>query len=157
MDGAYMMNGFRASCRLTLLCIAVALFTACSDSKQTSPETITPAKITAKMHQEIKSIITDPARAQQVISLSDQLNIIIVEAVQERDKKSAMIRSMNANYDTTKAEFETLLNTINAKEKQRYMKVLAINTEMKKILTSQEWKQLHDIREEILKKDIKLL
>ena len=96
-----------------LMCIAVAsLFVACAKDDVTPVDEEKQAF--EDLRAEIVAAITDPAREAETIRLVGVLEedlTILRSSIAER---KAAARQLNANYDTTRAEFEAFLARIEA-------------------------------------------
>ena len=133
--------------QITLLFLIVIGLSACSNNK---PQDVPPADIMKELHQEIQTIIPDQARAEQVISLADELNQIFNAASIQNKKDKERYHSLNTDFSTTEEEFKTFLNDLNNRVRKRQSDVLDIRNKIKSQLTSEEWTQFNDIRAEFI-------
>jgi len=66
------------------------------------------------LRTEIREIIDDPEREAQAISLLDEL-IADFERLREKvSERRSRLRELNANYDTTREEFEAFVDEVEA-------------------------------------------
>ena len=105
-----------------LLCIAVAsLFVACAKDDVTPVDEEKQAF--EDLRAEIVEAITDPAREAETIRLVGALEedlAILRSSIAER---KAAARELNANYDTTRAEFEAFLARMEAEVRDNRQQV----------------------------------
>ena len=117
----------------------------------------TPDNVTEQLRQEILNTVADKDRANKAAALAESLRHVFVDAYEQSKKDIEAFHSLQANYETTDAEFNAFFDGINTRGKERQKRVLAIHEEMKAQLTASEWAKLEDAREDALKVDLKLL
>ncbi len=95
---------------------------------------------------EIRETVTDSARQAEVMQLVDVL-VGDVKAFREvMSKRHERIRAMNADYDTTRAEFETFLKQINAEIQASQRRVSKTHRAFLAATTPVEWSQISKVR-----------
>ena len=139
--------------KMLVLILAVGL-TACAGKDKGDP---TPDQMTGQLRQEILSTVNDPARAEDAAALAEQLRQLFVAAQSQLQGDMKTYESMNADFNSTRAEFEAFFDGVNTRAEARQNKVLGIHSKMQALLTTQEWKQLKHARKKALKTDLKLL
>lgn len=90
----------------------------------------------------IDKTITDPAKAQRVKELSEQ---IVKEAVASSERSRAShekLYTLNARYDATPEEFTKVLDELNNNRMSSAAQILALRFRMKETLTADEWTKL---------------
>jgi hypothetical protein len=138
---------------MLILILAVGL-TACAGKDKKDP---TPDQVTGQLRQEILSTVSDPARAEDAAALAEQLRQLFVAAQSQVKDDMKTYDSMNADFNSTRAQFETFFDGVNTRAQARQDKVVAIHSKMQALLTAEEWKQLKHARKKALKTDLKLL
>ncbi len=110
--------------------------------------------------QELRAAVTrevkDPARAAQGTKLVDELTGILAEAGTDIRAHDARLRTLNANYDATQAQFQAAFRDFNARRDARQRRVLDLNQRGKALLTAEEWDALGKVREEALERLLQL-
>lgn len=117
----------------------------------------TPDNMTEQLRQEILNTVADKDRANKAAALAESLRYIFVDAHEQLKKDIETYRTLDANFDSTDADFKSYFDSMNARGKERQDRVLAINEAMKSLLTAKEWQQLEDARKKALETDLKLL
>jgi len=140
--------------RIFLLLLISGLAAACAGKDKAEA---TPKNMTEQLRQEILNTVADKDRANKAAALAENLRYIFVDAHAQSKKDIEAFHSLQANYDTTDAEYNAFFDGINTRGKERQKRVLAIHEKMKALLTAKEWTKLEDVREDALKIDLKLL
>ncbi len=120
-------------------------------------EEATPKNMTEQLRQEILNTVADKDRANKAAALAESLRYIFVDAHEQLKKDIETYRSLDANFDSTDADFKAYFDSMNERGKERQDRVLAIHEAMKSLLTAKEWQQLEDARKKALATDLKLL
>ena len=107
--------------------------------------------------QRIREVIKDPDRAQQMIELTDDLQRQVNQLRVQLANSRAELAAMDANYNTTRAEFEAVFRQQDADRQVLIDKAISARAQMSKLLTESEWKSLRDIGLETLDADLKAL
>ncbi|HEX4797248.1 MAG TPA: hypothetical protein VH370_25870 [Humisphaera sp.] len=107
--------------------------------------------------ERIREVIKDPDRAQQMIELTDDLQRQVNQLRVQLANSRAELAAMDANYNTTRAEFEAVFRQQDADRQVLIDKAISARAQMSKLLTESEWKSLHDIGLETLDADLKAL
>ena len=117
----------------------------------------TPKNMTEQLRQEILNTVADKDRANKAAALAENLRHVFVDASEQSKKDIEAFHSLQANYDSTDAEYNAFFDGVNTRGKERQKRVLDIHENMKAQLTANEWAKLEDAREDALKLDLKLL
>ena len=92
-----------------------------------------------EMSSLIDKTIKDPAKAQRVKNLSEQ---IMQEAVSSTDRSRAaheQLYALNVRYDATREEFAKILDSLHETRAGSAAKILDLRFQMKDTLTPDEW------------------
>lgn len=126
--------GFAFSCALLLLA-------ACSSKPK--PAAVDTAKgAFDSLRKAVQKEIKDPARASEAVDLVDQMEQLLIEAVEARKAHRAKILSLNANYDSTEEDFRATFKELNAKRDSRQDRSLAIAERARTLTTPREWEAI---------------
>ncbi|HMO05115.1 MAG TPA: hypothetical protein PKC67_13585 [Kiritimatiellia bacterium] len=99
---------------------------------------------------KVRAVIGDQDRAEQVIAQIDRMEHLIADADVERRAHDDQLRSLNANFDATEADFRAAFDSFNAKKGARQRTALAINRQIRSLVSPEEWKALSDVTLEAL-------
>jgi hypothetical protein len=128
-----------------LVVTLVLVLAACSHKPK--PSSLVPAEgalddLRAAVVREVK----DPERAKQAVGLVDELEQVTISAHGDFKAHADALRSLNANYDATEAEFGTLFREFNARRDARQARSLELNRRAKALLSADEWNALSRVR-----------
>jgi ABC-type sulfate transport system substrate-binding protein len=104
----------------------------------------------ATWRDTVYTVIGDRDRAGKVIGQLDQLEQLVRDADRERRAHDRALRALNANYDATEAEFESVFAAFNARRRARHQEALAINREIRSLTGAEEWKALSRVKADVL-------
>jgi hypothetical protein len=128
--------------------LGVAAIPGCSSKPPLAPEQQVQADV-ANLDAQIRKVVSDPARAQQLIALSQEYqqqirqNAVLVRAYR------AKLVALNANYQATRADFDALLNQHEANRESMLGKGAAIRDRMAAVATDAEWQDIDKINQRI--------
>jgi hypothetical protein len=128
--------------------LGVAAIPGCSSKPPLTPEQQVQADV-ATYDAEIRKVVSDPARAQQLIRLSQEYqqqireNVVLVRAYR------AKLAALNANYQATRADFEALFSQHETNREAMLGKAAAIRERMAAVTTDAEWQDLNKINQRI--------
>jgi len=88
---------------IVALGIAAAAVSGCASTDQ-SPREVAANAFT-DLRREINAQVADPARRTELLTLTDEFERLLDEAAASRSDTEARIRALNADYDSTEAEF----------------------------------------------------
>ena len=116
------------------------------------------AKIDFAAYQKrIREVVKDPARADQVIALADDLQQQVDQLRAKLVKSRAELAALNANYNAKRADFDAFFKEQDAGRLALIDKVISVRTQISKLLTESEWESLHKYGVEALDADLKEL
>jgi hypothetical protein len=124
----------------------VLVLSACSHKPK--PSSLVPAEgalddLRAAVVREIK----DPERAKQAVGLVDELEQLTIVAHADFKAHASALRTLNANYDATEAEFGRLFRDFIVKRDARQAHSLDLNRRAKALLSGAEWNALSRVRD----------
>ena len=140
--------------RLVLVLMLGLGLTACVGKDKDSQ---TPGQLTELFRQEVLSTVGDADRAEQAAALAEQLRQAFVMEQNQLQVDMKTFQSMNADFNTTEAEFKAFFDGLNTRIESTQNQVVAIHSKMQTLITAEEWKQLKPTRKNALKTDLKLL
>jgi phage-related tail protein len=126
------------------LLLALVAATGCS-SKSLTPEQEAQADLSA-CDAEIRKVVADPARADQLVALTDEFNKLGWQSIASVTEYRARVAALNSNYDATREHFETLISKQDAVREAFLKKALALREQMAALATDAEWEQLKSAR-----------
>ena len=111
----------------------------------------------AAYQKRIREVVKDPARAEQVIALADDLQRQVNQLRATLVKSRAELAALNANYNAKRADFDAFFKEQDAGRLALIDKVISVRTQISKLLTESEWESLHKYGIEALDADLKEL
>ena len=138
-----------------LLVAAIAFsFAGCAGKVAVSPVDV-EYQAFEDLRGEIREAIDDSARETEAIALvdalSDELNALR-KTISERKRRS---RQLNANYDTSRADFEALVEQVSQEEKSNHQQIVEQHRALLAILTPDEWAEISKFHTKAMKATIK--
>ena len=94
------------------------------------------------LRTEIREVIDDPARAAEAIALAKELDELR-ERVADRKKR---IRQLNADYDTSRTEFEAFFEKVNVEIRSNRQRAADSHRALRASTTAEEWSQISKAR-----------
>lgn len=138
----------RRPTRLATTIVALALGAAsaggCASSDRTPREAATNAF--ADLRREINAQVVEESQRGQLLSLTDELEGLLEESVASRRETGSRIKSLNANYDSTEAEFTAALVASRQSTSARQAKLLELQSQARALSTDAEWTSLAAFR-----------
>lgn len=107
------------------------------------------------LRAEIRIAINDEERAAKAIAIVDELAEELESLRRKKTERREHNRKLNANYDTTRAEFDAFVNVSNVEIRLNQQRILEIRGAFIAITTPEEWNQISDARTEAIKAAIK--
>ena len=107
------------------------------------------------LRTEIREVIGNPQRSTEAIALVDDLE---GELTALREKILARIiraKQLNANYDTTRAEFDEFFERVNRDIRLNQQRVTKSHRAILAITTPDEWSQIAKVRTKMMSATIK--
>jgi septal ring factor EnvC (AmiA/AmiB activator) len=128
----------------------------CAHNKTKSPQQQAQADYRA-YQQRVREVVKDPARADQVIALTDELRREIDEVYTKLAQSRAQLETLNANYNATRADYDAFLKQQDAERQALTDKAISVRVEIGKLLTESEWKTLRKYGVEAVDSGLKAL
>ena len=141
-----------------MMALMLALSTAvgCSSKHELTPEQRAQADVAA-YEAEIRKIIPDPARADQLVALTNEFQQLANESIAAIRSYRAKVTALNSNYDATRQDYETLFSAQDASREAFIKKAGAIRERMAAFTTDSEWEALKKARLRTLDADLQEL
>lgn len=124
--------------------LATATIAGCRATERSPREAA--ANAFTDLRREIQAEVADPSRRAELLSLTDEFEKLLEEAAVSRSKTETRIAALNANYDSTEAQFVATLAQARESTRVRQERLLEIQSRAKGILTAPEWKNLGKFR-----------
>src|SRR5262245_40023124 len=125
--------------RAAYVLLAVAL-AACAGNKASQREAIESDM--RALHEAATGRIEDPQRAARAHRAIDGLGVELLALEETIANLRFQMRTLNARPDATRAEFDALLDAIDARHRAVRGRVLARHFELTGATTAEEWKDL---------------
>jgi hypothetical protein len=141
-----------------MMALMLALSTAagCSSKHELTPEQRAQADVAA-YEAEIRKIIPDPARADQLVALTNEFQQLANESIAATKSYRAKVTALNSNYDATRQDYETLFSAQDTSREAFIKKAGAIRERMAVFTTDSEWEALKKARLRALDADLEEL
>jgi septal ring factor EnvC (AmiA/AmiB activator) len=130
---------------LVALTPVLAAVTGCSSKRDLAPEQQAQADMTA-YEAQVRKIVTDPARADQLVALTNQFQQLVAESIASIKGYRAKIAGLNSNYDATRQDYEALFSEQDANRESFIKKASALREQMTALTTDSEWEELKKAR-----------
>ena len=127
------------------LMLALVAVAACSSKHELTPEQQAQADMAA-YEAQIRSIIRDPARADQLVALTNEFQQLTTDSIATIKSYRAKVAALNSNYDATRQDYETLFSDQDASREAFIKKAVAIRQRMAVYTTDAEWEALKKAR-----------
>ena len=138
------------------LILALTAAAGCSSKHELTPEQQAQADVTA-YEVEIRKIIPDPARADQLVALTKEFQQLADESIAAIKSYRAKVAALNSNYDATRQDYETLFSAQDASRETFIKKAGALRERMAVFTTDAEWEALKKARLRALDADLEEL
>jgi hypothetical protein len=137
------------------LLIAIALaFSGCGGK-----DAVTPVDIEKQAWEDLRSdvheVIADPQREAEAIKLVDALAEDLNAFREVLTKRHERVRELNANYDTTRAEFDAFLKQVSTEIQASQQRVSKRHRAFLAVTTTEEWSQLSKVRSKAMTAAVK--
>ena len=102
------------------------------------------------LRDEVREVISDPARETEVIAL---VNALAEDFSALRDKiaeRNRQVGQLNANYDATRAEFETFFDRIDSEIRSSQQRATKSHRALLAATTPEEWSAISKARTKAL-------
>ncbi|HXX10724.1 MAG TPA: hypothetical protein VEK05_04335, partial [Burkholderiales bacterium] len=81
----------------------------CSSKQELTPQQRMQAEL-AEYEMEVRRIIPDPARADQLVALTNQFQELAQTSIGSINEYRAKLSALNSSYEATRADYEALFN-----------------------------------------------
>ena len=98
------------------------------------------------LRTEIRDVIDDPARAAEAVAQVDALVKELDELLERVAERKKRIRQLNADYDTSRAEFEAFFEKVNMAIRSNRQRVGDSHSALRASTTAEEWSQISKAR-----------
>lgn len=127
-----------------LLAVAsvMLVLSGCSNKNDTNVE----KQALDELRAEVRVVITDPERQGKALNIIDELSQELQLLRQKKAQRQAESRKLNANYDTTRAEFDAFINEKQVDIRLSQQRILEKRSALIAATTDEEWEQISDVR-----------
>lgn len=136
---------FRKLAVISSTCLALSIAVGCASRSQAPDPDKLQAQIDAT-HAEFRELIAsevdDEARANALAALIDERDRSISEYSEVVQRYSIAMKALNADYSSTREEFDSLIRDYNRDRRAHQVKFVDLIGEMKATTTEEEWKAL---------------
>jgi hypothetical protein len=139
-----------------MLALAFAGAAGCSSKHELTPEQQAQADLAA-YETEIRRIIPDPARADQLVALTNQFQQMTQESIANMNQYQAKASALNSDYQATRDDYEALFTRQDAAREAFLQKAGALRERMVVFTSDSEWEQLKAARLKTLEADLQQL
>jgi hypothetical protein len=140
------LTSLRCLSAILSLTLALAIVSGCSSKPPLSPEQQAQADLTAYEAELRKVVIADPVRADKLMALTNEFQKLLQDTVTHVSSYRAKAVALNANYDATRADYDSLFNQQDAAREAFMQKATALREQMAALITDAEWAQLKKAR-----------
>ena len=128
----------------------------CSSKQALTPQQQAQADL-ADYEAQIRRIIPDPARADQLVALTNQFQELAQASIESVNDYRAKVTALNTNYEATRADYETLFSEQDAAREAFFEKAGALRERMVVFTSDAEWEQLKAVHLKLLEADLQQL
>jgi len=128
----------------------------CSSKQELTPQQRMQAEL-AEYEMQIRRIIPDPARADQLVALTNQFQELAQASIGNLNEYRAKLSALNSNYEATRADYEALFKEQDATREGFFKKAGALRERMVVFTSDAEWEQLRALRLKLLEADLQQL
>jgi hypothetical protein len=135
--------------RLAIAAIFALMFTGCAGK---GSETLEDAEAQAfsDLRAEIRVAISDEDRKTEAIAIVDKLAEELESLRSLKAERQRQGRMLNANYDSTRAEFEALGKLSDTEIQLNKQRILRLRSDFMATTTPDEWEQISEVRTEAI-------
>ena len=138
---------------LALVPVTVA---GCSSKPKPTLEQQAQADIAA-YEAQIRKVIPDPARADELIALTNEFQKLALESIASVKRYQSKIQTLNSSYEATRADYDALFSQQDAARDALLEKATALRERAAALTTDSEWEQLSKARLRALDADLQEL
>ncbi|GEA50832.1 hypothetical protein VIN01S_16360 [Vibrio inusitatus NBRC 102082] len=138
---------------LILIPSLLLMLSACSSGNETNVE----KQAFEDLRTEIRVAITDPEREKEVLMIIDELSEELQLLRDKKEQRQVQTRKLNANYDTTREEFEVFIKAKHADIRLSQQRILNKRDALIEATTHEEWDQIINKRSTSIDNAIKVV
>ena len=138
------------------LALLFAAAAGCSSKQALTPQQQAQADL-LEYEAQIRRIIPDPARADQLVALTNQFQELAQTSIVSVNEYRAKVSALNSNYEATRADYEALFSEQDALREEFLQKAGALRQRMVVFTSDAEWEQLRTLRLKALEADLQRL
>jgi voltage-gated potassium channel Kch len=138
------------------LALALSCAAGCSSKQDLTPSQQAQADL-AEYEMQIRRIIPDPARADQLVALTNQFQELAQTSIASVNEYRAKVSALNSNYEATRADYEALFSQQDAAREAFFKKAGALRERMVVFTSDAEWEQLRAVHLRLLEADLQQL
>ena len=138
---------------VTLATLSFGIIGCSSETKKSPGEA--KAQAFESLNEQVRSVITDPARTSEVLELMAQLEKSFIGLIEDRTRYRREFATLNADYDAPKEAFAALSEQIQIAEDDNRQEVAEIRSELIRVTTADEWAELAKTKEDAVKTAVK--
>jgi hypothetical protein len=113
------------------------------------------AQVDAQAYEaQIRKVVADPARAEQLIALTNQFQREMHESAVTVRNYHAKVAALDANYDATRQDYEVLFGQQEAHRETWIRRAGLFREQMAALTTDAEWEELKKARLRTLDADL---
>lgn len=94
------------------------------------------------LRDEVRLVVQDSGRETAVLGIVDELQADFIRLRELAEGRRQGLRELNADYDATRAQFETLLSEFSQQREFSHARFQATRAELKESTTPEEWSEL---------------
>ena len=141
---------------LAALALVLTGAPACSSKQALTPEQQSQADL-SEYEAQVRRIILDPARADQLVALSNQFQELAQASIESVNDYRAKVTALNTNYEATRADYETLFSEQDSAREAFFEKAGALRERMVVFTSDAEWEELKAVHLKLLEADLQQL
>ncbi len=145
-----------SSPRFAAALVSALVLTGCSSTPHPTPEQQAQADLAA-YEAQIRMIVPDPARADQLVALTNEFQQLATESIAIVKSYRTKVAALNSNYEATRADYETLFSQQDTNREAFIKKAGALRERMAALTTDSEWEALKKARLRALDADLQEL
>ena len=111
----------------------------------------------AELEAQIRKVIPDPARADRVIALTNELQKLALASIASARQYRSKVETLNSSYEATRADYEILFSQQDRAREALLEKATALRERAAALMTESEWEQLRKARLRALDADLQEL
>jgi hypothetical protein len=137
---------------LRILAVLLVL-TGCSHGPKTS-SLVSAKGALNELRDAVRDEIKEPARADEVAGVVDQMEQLMIEATEARKAHDIRLQALIRNYDAPEEDFKAAFREFNEKKISRQDRLLLLDQRARSLTTAREWKALIKVAVRALKESV---